>query len=475
MTVRHLHWVDGKPLEPASGRYLPTIDPATRRQGDEVAAGSEPDVLRAVGAASAAWRSWHDRSAAARAEVLLSIADAIGTHRDHFVALERAATGKTDAQLAFEIAVSIDYFRYYSGIVRSFAGRAIEQGAAHHTFTRVEPYGVVAIITPWNLPLNQAARAVAPAIAVGNAVVLKPSEFTSASSVLLAQLATEVGLPDGVLNVVLGTGPDVGAPLVSHPAIRRIAFTGSVATGRRLAEGAADRLIPATLELGGKSPTIVFSDADIERAAEAAVVGIQANSGQVCSATTRLLVEEPVHDLVVGKIVDRVKGLRPGMDFGPIITERQFAKVLAYLDWAKQAGMDPVVGGSAYDNGPGSEGLYIQPTVFTRVDPENRMAQEEIFGPVLVTIPFSNEAEALRIANCTEYGLVAGIWTGDLARGLRLASQVDAGQVSVNGGALTVETPFGGYKNSGYGREKGVEALHDYVQVKTISVGIALS
>lgn len=472
MTQRYSHWINGRAEAPASGEYLPTLIPATRQPGDEIARGNAEDAARAVAAASSAWRAWARQTTAERGEVLHRIAESITAHYDEFVELERAATGKTDAQLTFEIDTAVAYFRYYGGVVRTFAGRTIDAGGAAHTYTRLEPYGVVAIITPWNLPLNQSARAVAPAIAVGNAVILKPSEFTSITSVLLARLATEAGLPDGVLNVVTGTGAELGSALVADPAVRRIAFTGSVATGRALAAIAANRLIPATLELGGKSPVVVFADADMDRAVAAAVSGIQANSGQICSATTRLLVEESVHDEVVARVVERVSQLQPGPDFGPIITEAQYDKVLGYFDWAAGEGMTPAVGGAAYTSGPAAEGLFVQPTVYAGVAADSKLAQEEIFGPVLVTIPFTDEDDAVRIANNTEFGLVGAVWTRDVARGIRVAERIEAGQVSVNGGPLTVETPFGGYRNSGYGREKGIEAMHDYAQVKSVSISL---
>lgn len=472
MTIQHNHWIDGKDTAPAGGAYLSTLVPATRSAGDEIARGTAEDVNLAVDAASGSWKAWARKSAAERSDVLHGIANAIDANFEQFAELEGAATGKTPAQLKFEIDVSASYFRYYAGIVRSLHGRTIDQGASNHTYTRLEPYGVVAVITPWNLPLNQAARAVAPALAVGNSVILKPSELTSISTLLLGRLAKDAGLPDGVLNILTGTGAEVGGPLTAHPDVRRIAFTGSVATGKHLAGVAAERLIPVTLELGGKSPVVVFADADMDRAISAAVTGIQANSGQICSATTRLLVEESAHDEVVAKVVAKVESLQPGVDFGPIITQPQFDKVLGYFDVAAGEGLKPAVGGGAYTEGRGAAGLYIRPTVYAGVSPASRLAKEEVFGPVLVTIPFKDEADALRLANDSEYGLVASIWTGDLARGIRLAEQIDAGQVGVNGGALTVETPFGGFKNSGYGREKGAEALHDYAQVKSVSISL---
>jgi len=471
--VRHEHWIGGKADAPASGEYLSAIDPTTRAPGDEIAAGTAADVERAVAAATAAQPDWARRSAADRSAALHAVADVVETSAEELIELERACTGKVPAQLRMEVDMSAAYLRYYAGVLRAHHGRTIEQGAGVHTYTRLEPFGVVAVITPWNLPLNQACRAVSPALAVGNAVVAKPSEFTSTSTLHLARLATDAGLPDGLFNVVTGTGPDAGTPLVSHPAVRRIAFTGSVATGRLLGGIAAERLVPLTLELGGKSPIVVFADADLDRAVAAAVNTVAMNAGQVCSATTRLLVEAAAHDEVVRRVVAAVERLQPGVDFGPMITEAQYAKVLDHFAAARAAGATPATGGAAYDDGPGAAGLYVRPTVYANVDPQLRGAREEVFGPVLVTVPFTDEADAVARGNDTEYGLVASVWSGDLARGLRVAEQLDAGQVAVNGGPLTIETPFGGFKGSGFGREKGLEALHEYAQVKTISASLA--
>jgi len=470
--TRHDHWIDGKATAPASGAYLGTTDPTTREPGDSVAAGTSGDVDRAVGAAWWAQPDWARRAAADRAAVLYAIADAVEHHDDELMALERACTGKLPAQLRLEVDMSAAYFRYYAGVLGAHGGRTIDLGAGSHVYTRLEPYGVVAAITPWNLPLNQACRALAPALAVGNAVVAKPSELTSTSTLRLAQLATEAGLPDGVLNVVTGTGPDAGSPLAADPRVRRIAFTGSVRTGQHLAGVAAGRLVPLTLELGGKSPLVAFADADLDRVVAAAVGAVAFNAGQVCSATTRLLVQSDVHDEVAARVVAAVGGLQPGVDFGPMITEAQFAKVLDHVADARSSGLEPAVGGGAYDSGPAARGRYVQPTVYVDVPPTARIAREEVFGPVLVTMPFADEDDAVRRANDSDYGLVASVWSGDLARGLRVAERLEAGQVAVNGGPLTIETPFGGYKQSGYGREKGLEALDDYAQVKTVSVSL---
>jgi acyl-CoA reductase-like NAD-dependent aldehyde dehydrogenase len=468
--VRYDHWIGGKAIAPASGRYLAMVDPATRQAGDEVAAGSAEDADLAVATAMEAQPDWARRSGAERGAILHRVADAIETNLEELIRLEQRATGKVDQQARMEVEMSAAYFRYYAGVIRAHHGRTINQGDGTLTYTRYEPYGVVAIVTPWNFPLNQACRGGAPGLAAGNAIIVKPSEFTSPSTVHLARLATEAGLPDGLFNVLTGTGPEVGTPLVRHPGVDRIAFTGSVATGRQLAAIGAERLIPLTLELGGKSPLVVFADADLRAAAAAATAVVSTNAGQVCSATTRLIAEQSIHDELVDRVVACAAKLKPRIDFGPIITEAQYAKVLAYFNTAKEEGAVPLIGGEAYPESDVGRGMFIRPTVYSNVSPKMRIAREEIFGPVLVTMAFEDEGQALALANDTDYGLFGAVWSGDTARAIRMAEQIKAGQVSINGGALTIETPLGGYKHSGYGREKGLEALHEYAQVKSISL-----
>ena len=473
MPVRYNHWIAGKHTSPHGGRYLDMFDPRTRQPAGEVARGCALDIDVAVREAIAAQAEWASRSTAERASVLYHIADAIDAHAPALVELERACTGKIQGQAQSEIEMSAAYFRYYAGAIRAFNGRTIDQGSASHTYTRLEPYGVVGVITPWNYPLNQVSRAAAPAIAVGNAVVAKPSEYTSTSTLQLAQIATEAGLPAGLFNVVTGLGEETGRALAVHPAVRKIAFTGSVKSAQRLAAVAAQRLIPLTLELGGKSPLVIFADADLDRAALAAVAALARNAGQVCSATMRLLVEKVVHDEVVARVVEGAERLRPGVDFGPMITETQYHKVIDCFAQARRAGLEPRTGGAAFESGAAAQGWYVRPTVYAGVSSTMPIARDEIFGPVLVVMPFCSEAEAIAMANDTEYGLAASIWSGDLPRALRTAHQIAAGQIAVNGGPLSVEAPFGGFKLSGYGREKGLEALHEYAQVKAISISLA--
>jgi aldehyde dehydrogenase (NAD+) len=467
------HWIGGAAVPPADGGYLDRRSPADHRLVSRVALGQAVDVAAAAAAASGAATGWRAAKPIERGRILLAIAAAIRESAAELADLECAETGKPRAAAVPEIESAAAYFEFYGTLVNLPAGDVLDLGPGYHIYTRHEPFGVVGVITPWNVPIPQAARACAPAIAAGNTVVAKPSEFTSATTVRLAQLATQAGLPDGVFNVVLGRGPEAGAALVEHPAVRKVAFTGSVAAGRAIGHVAAERIIPLTLELGGKSANIVFEDADLVHAADRAVSAFTVNCGQVCSAGTRLLVQRPVYDEFVCRLVERVNSLDLRSQVGPLITDAQYEKVTAYFQLAIQDGLETATGGAAAEDQSLHDGNFVMPTIYTEVGNTARLAREEVFGPVVVVIPFDDEAEAVALANDSDYGLVAGIWTSDVCRAIRVAENLDVGQVFVNTWATgAVETPFGGYKMSGYGREKGIEALRQHQQLKTVTIAV---
>ncbi len=463
---RYGHWINGASSAPQTRQYLTSTSPGTDTEVCEITLGDVTDVNAAVDAAQDALAAWRDRKPGERGRILTAIADGLRAQSDLLAELESAESGKPLWQSPIEIEGSAAFFDFYAGLANQPAGEVIDMGPGRHGYTVREPYGVIGVITPWNAPLNQAARGIAPALMAGNTVVAKPSEFTSATTLELARIATEAGLPDGVLNVVTGTASGVGSPLVAHPAVRKVAFTGSVRAGREIGRIAADRIIPLTLELGGKGANVVFADADLAAAARGSLMAFAVNAGQVCSAGTRILVAEEVHDAFVEALCAEVGQVTPGQIYGPQTTHAQFEKVLSYFEIAEQDGARLMSGGAAV-----GDGWLIQPTVYAGVTNDMRIAREEIFGPVVVVIPFTDEDHAVALANDSDYGLSAGIWTSDVARTHRVAARLDAGQIYVNDWpAGLVEGPFGGYKNSGYGREKGAEALHHYTHTKFVTV-----
>ncbi|MFF4806477.1 aldehyde dehydrogenase [Streptomyces sp. NPDC002144] len=471
---RYELFIDGESREAAGGEWFPTDNPYLGTPWAEIAKGTALDVDDAVRAAHHALYTgpWAELTASARGALLSRLGDAIAANARHLAELEVRDNGKLFTEMHGQVAYVPQWFHYYGGLADKVEGTVPPlDKKGYFAFTKKEPVGVVAVITPWNSPLLLLAWKVAPALAAGCTVVVKPSEFTSASTLELARVFHEAGLPPGVFNVVTGFGQDVGAALVEHPLVRKVSFTGSDATGRRINEAAARDFKHVSLELGGKSPNIVCADADLDAAVNGAVSGIFAATGQTCIAGSRLLVQEDVHDEVVGRLVELARTARMGdpMDeatqVGPITTPAQYAKVLDYIGIARQEGARLVLGGKAAERG----GWFVEPTVFTGVSNGMRIAQEEIFGPVLSVIPFKDEDEAVEIANDSRYGLGAGVWTSDISRAFRMADRIRSGTVWVNTyRAVSYLAPFGGFKDSGIGRENGIGAITSYLEDKSV-------
>ena len=469
-------YIDGRHEKPASGDYFDTDNPYTGEVWASIARGNAADVERAVAAATRALPVWNALKPADRGRLLLKLADLIDHDAEALAAAEVRDNGKLYAEMLPQVRMAADWYRYYAGLADKIEGSVIPTGKANmFTFTRHEPLGVVALITPWNSPLLLLSHKLATALAAGNAVIVKPSEFASASTLEFAELFALAGIPPGVVNVVTGFGGEAGAALVAHPKIAKVAFTGSESGGRKINEAAAREFKQVALEMGGKSPNIVFDDADLDAAVVGAIAGIFAAGGQTCIAGSRLLLQRTIHDRFVDRLVEMAGSAHIGdpmqasTHVGPIATQPQYEKVLQYIDIARRDGARCVLGGEPY-TGPGARGgRFIAPTIFTGVHNQMRIAREEVFGPVLSVISFDTEDEAFQIANDTPYGLAAGVWTSDIGRALRASERLQAGTVWVNtyriGGA---STPFGGYKHSGIGREGGVEAIKEWVQTKTV-------
>lgn len=450
------------------------IDPADGTVLGQVARSGASEVDQAVQAAAEAQPGWASTPTEQRADALTRLAALVDRDREQLARTESQDTGKPLSQARADATVAARYFRYYGRVIEASYGDTIPLGPDTHVYTRHEPYGVVGSVVAWNYPLQLASRSIAAATATGNAVVLKPADETPRTAVALASLAVEAGLPPGVVNVVPGRGAEAGAALAAHPQVAHLGFVGSTETGRAIAHAAAERVVPAVLELGGKSAHVVFPDADLDAAAEAITRSILQNAGQTCSAGSRLVVHASIRADLVAAVADRFRATTLGRglddpDLGPLVSLRQQERVRGYVEGASSG--EVVVGGTAPTDRP-EGGAFWLPTLIDGVDPREPIAQEEVFGPVLVTMPFEEESEAVAIANGTPYGLIAALWTRDLSRAHRLAGAVEAGQVFVNtfGAGGGVELPFGGVKASGYGREKGIEALSGFTRTKTVVV-----
>lgn len=470
--------INGEAVDPAGGRWFESQNPYTGEAWAQIPECDARDVDRAVQAAHQAMSTgpWSQMTATQRGLLLHRLGDLIARDARKLAETEVRDNGKLMAEMQAQLDYIPQWFRYYGGLADKVQGAVLPlDKKGYLSYTRNEPLGVVAAITPWNSPLMLASWKIAPALAAGCTVVIKPSEFTSASTLELAALFEEAGFPPGVFNVVTGFGKDVGSPLVEHPLVRKISFTGSDATGRLINEQAARHFKHTAMELGGKSPNVVFEDADLDQAVFGAISGIFAATGQTCIAGSRLLVQDSIHDRFVEKLLSIARTARMGdpMDagtqVGPVTTPPQYRKVLEYLDIARQDGATLLLGGHAASRPECGRGWFVEPTIFGDVKNHMRIAQEEVFGPVLSVIRFKDEEEAVVIANDVRFGLAAAVWTRDIGRAVRMSERLQAGTVWVNCyRAVSFMAPFGGYKDSGLGRENGIDAIREYLQVKTV-------
>ena len=477
------HFIDGGEVEPDDGEWLDSIDPYLGEPWARIARGTAADVDRAVTAAARAMREgpWASTTPTERGKLMVRLADLVAQNAERLAEVEVRDNGKLLAEMRGQLNYHPEWWRYFGGLADKIQGAVMPIDKPDMmAFTRHEPVGVVAALTAWNSPLLFVAWKCSAAIAAGCSIVVKPSEFASVSTLEFAKLTREAGFPDGVFNVVTGLGEEAGAALVDHPDVAKVTFTGSDATGAKIYAQAARSLKRVSLELGGKSPNIVFDDCDLDAAAAGAISGIFAATGQTCIAGSRLLVQNSIREDFTARVIELGASARKGnpmlpeTNIGPVTTPPQYAKILDYISIAKAEGARCVLGGGPATSAELPGGQFVEPTIFVDVKPEMRIAREEVFGPVLSIIGFEAEADAVRIANDTIYGLAAGVWTGDIGRAVRMSSVLKAGTVWVNTyRAISYMMPFGGMKHSGFGRESGVDAIKEYLETKSVWLSYA--
>jgi len=472
------HFIDGR-ITPASNRKMESFDPGRAEPFAEFSLGIEADMDRAIDAAEKAGRHWGQVTPAKRCRVLNDVARVFRENADRLSVIEVIDSGKTLAEASGDVQASARLFEYYAGATDKLDGRSVNLGPAYTAFTMREPVGVTGHIIPWNYPTSTFARGVAPALAAGCSVVAKPAETTPFTALVMAELLVEAGVPEGLVSVVTGLGTDVGAKMARDPRIRQLTFTGSVTTGVNVAQMAAPNVTRLTLELGGKSPLIAFADADPEKVADGAYWAIFSNSGQICSAGSRLILHKAIRDEVLAILTERARRIRTAHgltlpDMGAINSELHLSRIKAHVDAAKARGANILTGGDVTTDADTGKGWFFQPTIIADLQPDDPAVQEEIFGPVLSVQTFETEEEAVALANGTEFGLIASVYTKDIGCAMRVASAMDCGQVSINDyWAGGLELPFGGNKKSGYGREKGWEGLDTYTKVKSVTISNA--
>ncbi len=470
------NFIGGTWVEGSSGEKMQSFDPGLATTFGEFALGTVADMDKAIGVAEKGAAHWRSVKPAERCRILNEVARVLRANAERLAFLECVDSGKTLAEAEGDVAGSARLFEYYAGAADKLDGRSVNLGSSHTAFTMREPVGVTGHIIPWNYPTSTFARGVAPALAAGCSVVAKPAETTPYTALVMAALLSEAGVPDGVVNVVTGLGSQAGAAMVSDPRVKQLTFTGSVGTGVHVAQAAAPNVTRLTLELGGKSPLIAFEDCDVAAAIDGAFWAIFSNAGQICSAGSRLLVHSSIRDEVLEGLVARARAIQVGHglrnpDMGAINSDLHLARIQTHLDAAKARGCDILTGGNATTDPATGKGWFFEPTIIADLASDDPAVQQEIFGPVLSVQVFDREEDAVRLANGTEFGLVAGVYTRDVGRAMRMASALDCGQVTINDyWAGGIELPFGGNGKSGYGREKGWEGLDAYTKVKSITL-----